>query len=65
MKYPHTLTDEQFAIVSVALDNAREREAAYAARHDDRPDDHLKALDELRALLAFSGPIVLNARRSS
>lgn len=53
MKYPHTLTSEQFAIISVALDGSREREAAYVAKHADRPDDHLRALDELRKLWAF------------
>jgi hypothetical protein len=60
--YPHKLTSDQFAIISVALDNAREREAAYVAKHEDRPDDDLKAIDELRKLWAFSGPIMLNAR---
>lgn len=64
MKYPHTLTAEQFAIISVALDSAREREVTYSARHD-QANDHLKALDELRALWAFAGPVVLTARRSS
>lgn len=61
-EYPHTLTSEQFAIISVALDAARERESAYVAKHADSPDDHLCALDELRKLWAFAGPIVLNAR---
>lgn len=62
MKYPHTLTSEQFAIISVALDNAREREAAYVAKQEVRPKDHLEALDDLRALWAFAGSIVLNPR---
>lgn len=50
--YPHTLTSDQFAIISVALD-------AYRKRCSD-----VAALDELRKLWAFSGPIVLNPRRS-
>ncbi len=60
--YPHTLTSDQFAIISLALDNARQREAAYVERREGGHDDHLEALDELRALLAFAGPIVINAR---
>ena len=59
MKYPHTLTSEQFAIISVALDHARELEVSYSGD----PTVHLNDLDELRELWAFAGPIVLNARK--
>ena len=62
MKYPHTLTPDQFAIISFALDDAREREVGYINVHSDRAVDQLHALDELRRLWAFAGPIVLNAR---
>jgi hypothetical protein len=48
--YPHTLTSDQFAIISVALD-------AYRDRCSD-----IAALNELRRLWAYSGPVVLNAR---
>jgi hypothetical protein len=65
MKYPHTLTSEQFAIIAVALDHARDREATYIDTHDDRPAGRLNAIDELRKLLAFSGPVILNARKES
>jgi hypothetical protein len=51
--YPHTLTSDQFAIVSVALDAYRERY---------RDGEHIKAIDALRKLWAFAGPVVLNAR---
>jgi hypothetical protein len=63
MKYPHTLTPEQFAIISVELDKARAREVEYMKAHADRLADHLNALDELRRLWALAGPIVLNARK--
>lgn len=69
--FPHTLTSDQFAIISIALDNARERQVACVDRHADNPTDRLnalddlKAVDELRKLWAFSGPIVLTARRST
>jgi hypothetical protein len=62
VKYPHTLTHEQFAIISVALDRASEREAEYRAKHKDQPDDHLRALDELRKLWRFAGTIELKGR---
>ena len=52
----------QFAIISVALDAMRDREIEYMSRHDVLPRDHLDAVNELRELLRFSGPIELGRR---
>jgi hypothetical protein len=63
VKHPHTLTSEQFAIISVALDNALDREKTYIATYNQgRPTDQLEWVTELRKLWAMSGPVVLNAR---
>lgn len=59
MRYPHTLTPDQFAIISVALDAERNRVAARL----NEPDDRIEAINELRKLWAFSGPIVLTERK--
>ena len=56
MKYPHTLTPAQIALISETLDSARDDAAAY--RHEPR----LKAINELRRLWQSATHVVLTDR---